>query len=107
MRQDYALLLYALVKGYDLNVGRIIEQSILDYVNGKFPRNIPHPTSITLLCIKEGVTFSEVDEERYSKASSLTLTGITKGSIKGEEGKIREKRKRGREQRQWKFNFWV
>ena len=32
MRQDHAVLLYALVKGYEVNVGIIIEKSILDYV---------------------------------------------------------------------------
>ena len=31
VRQDHALLLYALVKGYAVTVGKIIEQSILDY----------------------------------------------------------------------------
>ena len=63
VRQDYALLLYALVKGYDLNVGRIIEQSILNYVNENFFGNIPNPVLITLMCIKGGVTFSELEEE--------------------------------------------
>ena len=99
MRQDRALLLYALVKGYNLNVGRIIEQSILDYVNDKFSRNIPHPALITLLCIKGVVTFSEEEEERCPKASPLTLTGITTGLVEGEEGERREKEKKKKEQR--------
>ena len=61
VRQDRTLILYALVKGYNLNVGRIIEQSILDYVNDKFSGNIPHTALITLLCIEGSVTFSEVE----------------------------------------------
>ena len=59
MRQDYAILLYALVKGYSLNVGKIVEQSILDYAENNFLGNIPHPYLITLLCIKGGATFCE------------------------------------------------
>ena len=61
VRQDRTLILYALVKGFNLNVGRIIEQSILDYVNDKFSRNIPHFALITLLCIEGSVTFNEVE----------------------------------------------
>ena len=51
MRQNCAILLYELVKGYELNVGKVIEESILDYERGKFSGNIPHPSLITLLCI--------------------------------------------------------
>ena len=77
MRQDRALLLYALVKGYYLNVGKIMEQSIMDYVENNFSRNTPHLALITLLCIKGGVAFSET-EEKCLKASHLTLTGVLK-----------------------------
>ena len=59
VRQDRALLLYALVKGYALNVGKIMEEPILDYTEGKFSRNIPHPSFITLPCIKRGEKFNE------------------------------------------------
>ena len=59
VRQDHAILLYALVKGWNLNLGKIVEQSILDYDEINFSGNIPHPALITLLCIKGGVTFSE------------------------------------------------
>ena len=94
MRQDRVLLLYALVKGYNLNVGRIIEQSVMDYVNDKFSINIPHLALITLLCIKGGVTFSEAEKERCPKAPPITLTGITKGLVESEEGEKRRKIKR-------------
>ena len=49
VRQDHTILLYALVKGCDVNVGRIVEESILDYAKGNFVANIPHPSLITLL----------------------------------------------------------
>ena len=77
VRQDRAILLYALVKGFILNVGKIVEQSNLDYPENKFSRNIPHPALITLLCIKGGVTFSET-EERCPRSSPFTLTRVLK-----------------------------
>ena len=46
-------------KGYEVNLGRICEESILDYAKGNFTGNIPYPSLITLLCIKEGVKFNE------------------------------------------------
>ena len=55
MRQDRVILLYALVKGYEVNLGRIIEDSILEYAKGKFVGNTPYPSLITLLCIKGDV----------------------------------------------------
>ena len=85
------MLLYSLVKGYALNVGKIMEESILDYAEGKFPGNIPYPSLITLLCIKGGVKFSYKEEERCLKASFLTLIGVLKASIESKEGEIKEK----------------
>ena len=72
VRQDRVILLYALVKGFNKNVGKIVEQSILNYVKNNFSGNIPHASLITLLCIKGGVTFSET-EERCPRSSPLTL----------------------------------
>ena len=93
VRQDRAILLYALVKGFNLNVGKIIEQSILDYPENNFSGNIPHPALITLLYIKEGVTFSET-EEKCPRSSPLTLTGVLKAPIQGERVERTRKIKR-------------
>ena len=93
MRQNHAILLYVLVKGFELNVGRIIEESILDYAKSKFSGNIPHPSLITHLCIKGGIKFNE-EEERCPKASHLTLTGALKALVESEEGEKREHRKK-------------
>ena len=43
VRQDCALLLYALVKGLELNVGKIIQESILDYAESNFSGKTPTP----------------------------------------------------------------
>ena len=96
MRQNHTILLYELVKGFEMNVERIIEESILDYVESKFSGNIPYPSLITYMCIKGGVKFNE-EEERCPKASPLTLTGALKALVESEKGERREntrKRKR-------------
>ena len=85
--------MYALVKGFQLNDGKIAEQSILDYVENNFSRNIPYSTLITLLCIRGGITFSET-EEKCPRASPPTLTRVIKTPSQGVEVKIVRKRKR-------------
>ena len=96
MRKKCAILPYALVKGFNLNVGKIVEQSILDYLENNFLRNIPHHALITLLYIKGigggggGVTFSE----KCSRSSPITLTGALKAPVQGEEVERIRKRKR-------------
>ena len=102
MRQDNTLFLYELVKGYSLNVGKIIEESILDYQENKFSGNIPHPFLITLLCVKGGVKFSKEEEERCQKASPLTLAGVIKALVESEG---REKRKKTRKRKRAKLEL--
>ena len=70
-----------------------MEQSILDYAKNNFLGNIPHPSFITLLCIKGGVTFSEI-MEKCPKTSPLTLTIVCKTPSKDEEVERIRKRKR-------------
>ena len=97
MRHDRALLLYALVKGFELDVGKIVKESILDYAENNFSRNIPHPSLITLLCIKGGIKVNE-EEEKSPKATPLTLIGALKAPVGGEEIERIRKRKRTEEQ---------
>ena len=73
-------------------MGKIVEQSILDYVENSFSGNIPHHALITLLCIKGVVTFSEI-EEKCPRSSSLTLTMVLKTPAQGEEVERARKRK--------------
>ena len=97
--REEAILLYALLKGYKINVGKIIENSILGYFKSKFIGMIPHPTTITSLFIQGGVTKEWGIEETYPRASPFTLTGITKGPKNKRKGKEKEteegKRKEG------------
>ena len=93
VRQDRVLLLYALVKGFELDVGEIIKESVLDYAKNNFSGNIPHPSLITLLCIKKAVKFNEEDENS-PKASPLTLSRALKALVEGEEVERGRKRKR-------------
>ena len=95
MRRDEAILLYALLKGYKINVGKIIEKSILIYSKSKCKGLIPHPATITSFCLLGGVEEKWGKEETYPKASLLTLTGVTKGSKNignGKEIEVEEER---------------
>ena len=71
VRREEAILLYALLKGYKINVGKMIENSIFRYFESKCRGMIPHPAIITSLCIQGGVKEEWGIEETYPKASPL------------------------------------
>ena len=79
IRELEAIILYALLKGYKFNVGKIIETSI-----GSFHKNVKrglihHPATITRLCILAGVKGTWAEEETCPKVLPMTLTGMIKG----------------------------
>ena len=80
LREQEAILLYAILKGYKIDVGIVIENSIMRYHEGNKRGLIPHPATITWLCIRAGVKGSWAEEEECPKASPLTLTGVSKGT---------------------------
>ena len=86
MRKNEVIHLYAILKGYKLSIGKIIENSILSYFKSNYRALLPHPTLITILCILGGVE----EEETCPKTSPLTLTGITKPQIKKGKKKVFE-----------------
>ena len=89
IRRNEAILLYALLKGYKINVGKIIENSIMSYSISKCKGLIPHSATITSLCLLGGVDEEWGSEETYPRASPLTLTGVTKGlKNRGKEKEI-------------------
>ena len=51
VRKEEEILLYALLKGNKINVGKIIEKSILGYFEGNCRGMIPHRGTITRLYI--------------------------------------------------------
>ena len=98
VRREEAILLYTLLKGYSINVGKIIEKSILGYFKSKCRGMIPHPVTIIRLCIRGGVEEEWGTEETYPTTSPLTLTGITKGLKNRGKGKEKEtKEEKGNE----------
>ena len=106
VRRDEAILLYALLKGYKINVGKIIEKFILGYFGSNCRGLIPHPSTITSLCLLGGVEAEWKKEETYPKTSPLTLTGVTMGLKnrgKGKEKEVEEERgnEKYNEQAQW------
>ena len=79
VREQEAIILYALLKGYKMNVGGLIEGPIRGHHLSNKRGLIPHPTTISRLCISSRVRGSWDEEETCPKASPLTLTGVTKG----------------------------
>ena len=79
VREQEAVLLYAILKGYKVNAGAIIENSIMKYHEGNRRGLIPHPATIIWLCLKAGVKGNWAEEEECPNASPLTLTGVSKG----------------------------
>ena len=78
VRELEAIILYALLKGNKMNVWGLIEGSIRGYHLSNKRGLIPHPTTISRLCIFAGVRGSWDEEETCPKVSPLTLTGVTK-----------------------------
>ena len=79
VREQEAIILYAMLKGYKLNAGAIIENSIMRYHEGNKRGLIPHPATITRLCLRAGVKGTWEEKEECPKVSPLTLTGVCKG----------------------------
>ena len=70
-REHEAIILYAILKGYKRNAGAIIENSIMKYHEGNKRGLIPHPATITRLCLRAGVKGIWEEEEECPKASPL------------------------------------
>ena len=79
VREQEAIILYAMLKGYKLNAGAVIENSIMRYHEGNKRGLIPHSVTITRLCLRAGVKGTWEEEEECPKVSPLTLTGVSKG----------------------------
>ena len=92
--------MYAILKGYKINVRKIIEKSILDYFSSKYRGLIPHPTTITRLCILGGIEGTWEEEERCTKTSPLTLINFTRPSLGKDKGKIKEMEEENKESRE-------
>ena len=71
VRENKVVLLYAILKGYKFNVGKIIENSILSYYRGSYKGLVPHPALITRLCILGDVEGDWEEEETCPKTSPL------------------------------------
>ena len=79
VREQEAILLYAILKGYKIDAGTVIENSIMRYHEGNKRGFIPHPATITRLCFRAGLKGTWEEEEECPKMSPLTLTGVSKG----------------------------
>ena len=74
VREQEAIILYAFLKGYKMNIGILIEESITGYHHSNKRGLIPHPTTITRLCLWVGVEGMWEEEKKCPRVSPLTLT---------------------------------
>ena len=77
--EQEAIILYAFLKEYKMNIGILIEESIRGYHHSNKRGLIPHPTTITRLCLLAGVKGMWEEEEKCPRVSPLTLTRVTRG----------------------------
>ena len=62
-----------------MNIGILIEESIRGYHHNNKRGLIPHPTTITRLCLLARVKGMWEEEEKCPRVYPLTLTGVTRG----------------------------
>ena len=79
VREEEAIILYAILKGYKINMGSLIKVSIRGYHLSYKRGLISYPATFTRLCILAGVKRSWEEEEISPRVSPLTLTRVTKG----------------------------
>ena len=79
VKEQEAMILYAFLKGYKMNIGLLIEESIRGYHHSNKRGLIPNPTTITRLCLLAGVKGMLEEEEKCPRVSPLTLTRVTRG----------------------------
>ena len=90
VRKEEVMLLYAILKGYNMNANKIIEKFILNCYYNNFRGLIPHLSSITTLCIMGRVKFDFEEEERCPKTPLLTLTTIIKPPFNKSKEKVKD-----------------
>ena len=66
-------------EGVQAQIGAVIENSIMRYHEGNKRGLIPHPATITILCLKAGVKGVWEEEEEVPLTSPLLLTRVSKG----------------------------
>ena len=79
VREQEVVMLYAILKGYKINIGTVIENSIMRYHERNKRGVIPHPATVMILCLKAGVKGNWEAEEEVPLTSPLLLTGVSKG----------------------------
>ena len=88
-RDNESIILYALLKGYKFDVGKIIETSIKTFHKIIKRGLIPYPATIIRLYVLAGVKGIWVEKETCPKVSPLTVIWVIKGPKSRKEKKWR------------------
>ena len=86
--QDKTILLYAIMQGIQFDVGRVIEQGIIESTQGNCTGALIHPSLITKLCRTIEVPMHDSEEKnihRHLIPLPKSKEGVTEDMSKGEE----------------------
>ena len=61
--KDKAILLYAMTKGFQLDIGTVIERGLTELTQGRCTGALIHPSLITRLCHSDGVSMLDSEEQ--------------------------------------------
>ena len=61
--KDKTILLYAMTKGLQFNIGTIIERGLIETTHGRCTGTLIHPSLITELCRSAGVQMLDFEEQ--------------------------------------------
>ena len=67
--KDKTILLYAMTKGFQFDIGTIIERGLIESTHGRYTRALIHPSLITQLCQSIGVPMLDSKEQVQQRLS--------------------------------------
>ena len=63
MTKDKTILLYAMTKGVQFDIGTVIERGLIESTHGRYPSTLIHPSLIVELCRSTGVPMLDSEEQ--------------------------------------------
>ena len=76
--KDKTILLYAMTKGFQLDIGTIIERGLTESTQGRCTEALIHPSLITQLCRSDGVSMLD-SEEQVQQRLPISLAKVKFG----------------------------
>ncbi|XP_073311543.1 uncharacterized protein [Primulina huaijiensis] len=85
--KERAILTFCIMTGRTIDLGQLLQSSMLDYANGNSPSGLLHPSLITALCRNAGVIW-DVNEELL-KPKNVIVVIQPHRAVRGEQAEAR------------------